>query len=88
MPKDNVVSVTMHIIQGQVEDRLDRLTAACLIHGVDQQVLDNVQALHHLVRRMRKHLQEEQRMRLRTELQESVDQIERKYAKEDFNPSV
>lgn len=57
----NVVSIMQHITLGQLENRVDALTAAILLHGGSKQVFDNLEALHKLVRSMRQDLNERQR---------------------------
>lgn len=57
------VSIKRHITVGQLEKRVDMLTAMLLLHGAPQQVLDQVQSLHEITKELREQLREEERGR-------------------------
>lgn len=59
-----VVNASRYILQGQLENRVDMLTAMLLVHGAPQQVLDQVEALHKVTKELRQHLREEERGRV------------------------
>lgn len=72
MAENNVIRVDRYLLLGQLENRIDRLTAACLVHGAPQPILDQVESLHRITKALRKQLKEEQRQRLLEELEASV----------------
>jgi hypothetical protein len=77
-PQEGIVSRIVSMLPYQdvaaFEKHLDRLTAACLVHRAHETIFAEVQELHMLLKRMRRHLAEEQVARTVEQLETSVKQ--------------